>query len=175
MAVSTFFFSLHSPKCSPSTILKGCEWLRANVSNALELRELGPLLFWKPFPWTSCLCIYISGLAASQIMWYACHLVWTLLFFKFALSLEALLVPPLRKYHSLAIQSVVHGPLALISPGSCDSALLHQSLHLNNIPRGSVGTPMFEKLCIISQTSIVASAISVPSVLTSPRPFSPLP
>ena len=67
-------------------------------------------------------------------------------FFKFALSLEALLVPPLRKYHSLAIQSVVHGPLALISPGSCDSALLHQSLHLNNIPRGSVGTPKCGKL-----------------------------
>jgi len=149
MAVSTFFFLLHSPKCLPSTILKGCEWLRANVSNALELRELGPLLLWKPFLWTSCFCIYISGLAASQIMWYAFHLVWTLLFFKFALSLEALLVPPLRKYHSLAIQSVVHGPLALISPGSCDSALLHQSLHLNNIPRGSVGTPKFEKVCII--------------------------
>lgn len=52
------------------------------MSNALELCELGPLLFWKPSPWTSCLCIYLSGLAASQIIWYSCHLVWTLLFLK---------------------------------------------------------------------------------------------
>lgn len=50
-----------------------------NVTNALVLREPGPLLFQKPSPWTSRLCIYISALAAPQISRYSCHLVWTVL------------------------------------------------------------------------------------------------